>query len=167
MARLGDVERTVIEGLSLLPARYDSVAARVMIFATGLQESNFDYTKQINGPACGWYQFERGGGTIEVLTNPTTKNLARSICMIRCGSIDSHHVQRALIDDQVLATALCRLNYYRNPKALPEPGKVHTAYDYYDQTWRPGKKRPKDWPENYWRAVGFVEDSLAVRCGDI
>lgn len=47
-------DQLIDTSMELLPAKMDSVKARVMILAIGLQESRFEHTHQIGGPAHGY-----------------------------------------------------------------------------------------------------------------
>ena len=56
------LNKVIIPGLKLLPPKFDTPEARVMMLAIGMQESRFLHRKQIGGPARGFFQFEEGGG---------------------------------------------------------------------------------------------------------
>ena len=67
--KLSDVvEKAIRPALAALPARMRSREAVVMLLAIGLQESLFKYRRQMaNGPARGFWQFEKMGGVAGVL----------------------------------------------------------------------------------------------------
>jgi hypothetical protein len=67
----------------LPPAMMKSPRAWAMLLAIGLQESKFLHRRQVVdakkhtfGPARGFWQFERGGGTAGVLQHTKTSDLA-------------------------------------------------------------------------------------------
>lgn len=139
------------EALALLPAKMDSVRARVLMLAIGLQESRFTHRRQVGGPARGHYQFERGGGVRGVLTHPESKVHALRICRRRGvpvgvpGALDATY--RALEKDDILAACFARLLLWTDAAPLPAVEDVDGAWAYYLRTWRPGKPHPHTWPE--------------------
>lgn len=143
-------------GLALLPARMDSPEARVMLFAIGLQESRFQHTRQINGPARGYWQFELGGGVAGVLTHPSTRSIALRIAKDRVGTNLHRPVYNALETDLALAGAFARLLLVSDPKPLPALGDAEGAWKYYIRNWRPGKPHPETWPKLYALALEHV-----------
>lgn len=143
--------------LAAMPEALDTPEARVMLLAIGLQESRFLYRRQKgNGPARGFWQFERMGGTHGVLTHPASRGLARIAC-------DAHHVQPAarpvwqrLESDDELACKFARLLLLTDPRALPDIGQGGEAWDYYLDNWRPGKPHPSTWGGFYAQAMEAV-----------
>ena len=67
----------------LLPGKFDSREARVLLLAIAGQESNLAYRKQVGGPAMGLFQFEQGGGVRGVLTHPASRTYVRMVCQYR------------------------------------------------------------------------------------
>lgn len=149
-------EAAVIPALALLPAKMDTPAARVMLLAIGLQESRFIHRRQINGPARGFWQFERGGGVVGVLTHSASAALARQVCEARGAAPSSPAVYAQLESDDVLAAAFARLLLWSDPRALPAVGATDAAWALYLRTWRPGKPHPQTWPDLYRQAVAAV-----------
>ena len=101
--KLSDVvEKAIRPALAALPARMRSREAVVMLLAIGLQESLFRYRRQMaNGPARGFWQFEKMGGVAGVLQHRTTTALAavslpllamcmRRLSMTMCWALHSH-----------------------------------------------------------------------------
>jgi hypothetical protein len=150
--------------LALLPPAMDSAAARVMLLATGLQESRFMYRAQkiagqpyIKGPARGFWQMERGGGVSGVLSHYKTRDLAEALCQARGVVHDSVLVHAALETDDVLAACFARLLLWADPFALPAVAASHdAAWDCYQRCWRPGKPRRETWDEYHDQARGQV-----------
>ncbi|HEY9270001.1 hypothetical protein [Achromobacter sp.] len=139
--------------LALLPAKMDAPAARVQMLAIGLQESRFLHRRQINGPAMGFWQFERGGGVRGVLTHPASREHAYRICSTRGVEPVAAAVHPALEVDDVLAAAFARLLMWTDAWRLPVVGDEQGAWDMYIRTWRPGKPHPQTWRGVYAQAV--------------
>ncbi|MBB1593537.1 hypothetical protein [Achromobacter sp. UMC46] len=151
---LNIINKTAIgPALALLPANMDSVAARVMLLAIGLQESRFLHRRQIGGPARGFWQFERGGGVRGVLTHPASRDRARHVCDLRQVEAAAASVYNALETDDVLAAAFARLLLWTDSARLPAAGDVQGAWNLYTRTWRPGKPHPRTWPALYAEAA--------------
>lgn len=150
-------DQLIDTSLQLLPAKMDSAKARVMLLAIGLQESRFEHTHQIGGPAHGYWQFESGGGTKGVMTHPASRDYARSVCDALSVPWDRPAVFDAIERDQVFACAFARLLLWTDPKSLPEIGSQTAAWETYTWNWRPGKPHPDTWPANYQAAQKFVQ----------
>lgn len=153
---LNHVRRSIIEpALSLLPARMNSPQAMAMLLGIGLQESHFEYRRQLgNGPARGLWQMERGGGVHGVLTHKASKSLAAVICADHGVEPTEQAVWEAIEHDDELAAAMARLLLWTDPQPLPALGDAAGSWALYARVWRPGRPRPAEWPANYLRAVG-------------
>lgn len=139
----------ITPALKMLPVKMDTPAARRMLLAIGLQESELRYRRQIpTGPAKGLWQFERGGGVAGVLAHPQSALYAQTICEAREIPAEVATVYHSLECDDVLAAAFARLLLWTDPDRLPDD--MMQGYYCYSRTWRPGAKRPDDWPDN-WR----------------
>lgn len=142
--------------LHLLPAKYDSVQARVMLLAIGLQESGFLRRAQIGGPARSFWQEEQGGGIHGVLTAPATRSQARALCALCDVAPMDIDVYNAVLTLDGLGCGFARLVLFADPKPLPSLGDSAGAWACYAvRCWRPGKPRPQDWPTNYAAALAF------------
>lgn len=150
-------ERVIPAAFALLPGRMNSPQARAMLLAIGLQESEFGARVQGgNGPAHGFWQFERGGGTKGVIAHPLTKSLAAHACeiLVYVPTVDACY--QALSHNDVLACVFARLFLWTAPGALPQPHEVDKGWQQYLETWRPGRPGPARWPANFaeaWRVV--------------
>lgn len=140
----------------VLPGMFNSREATVLLLAIGLQESRFEHRRQINGPACGYWQFERAGVS-GVFGHQATARYAHAVCMLRSVAAATITVQPALETDDLLACAFARLLLYSDPAPLPAIGDVDSALDYYLRNWRPGKPHPETWPALYKRAVDAAQ----------
>lgn len=150
------LKHTMPAAFSLLPERMDSPEARTMLLAIGLQESRFEYRKQIGGPARGFWQFEEGGGVRGVLNHPASSNHAARACGALQYAPVVPTVYFAIADNDVLALCFARLLLFTLPKPLPRRGDWKEGFDQYLQAWRPGRPRPDTWRgffERSWEAV--------------
>lgn len=133
----------------VLPGMFASDEATVMLLAIGLQESRFMYRQQVGGPARGFWQFERGGGTRGVLEHEASRPYARAICVLRGVPYVAADVYDRLEHDDLLACAFARLLLYTDPRPLPMLGDAAAAWDYYIANWRPGKPHRSTWNDLY------------------
>lgn len=155
------LRENVLPGTALLPARWDTPEARVMLLAIGLQESRFVHRRQIKGPARGFWQFEQGGGVRGVLEHPASRRFALEVCEAREVTPAPVEVYRRLEHDDLLAAAFARLLLYTDPRPLPRLRRADEAWDYYERNWRPGKPHPETWPGLYDRALTTISDGQA------
>ncbi|HEY1129148.1 MAG TPA: hypothetical protein VGF12_07075 [Roseateles sp.] len=150
------------QALALLPAKLDSLEARVTLLAIGLQESGLKDRVQVvagggQGPARGLLQFELGGGVRGVLNHAASKTLALQVCSARrVPASTASVVWGELSRDDVLAFAFGRLLLLTDPKPLPALGDEQGAWGYYQRCWRPGKPHPSRWPANYQAALDAI-----------
>lgn len=150
----------IVPALDLLPASMRSSEAKAQMLAIALQESGLKHRRQrvysntkmqwFDGPARSMYQFELGG-LRGVLRHPATQaHAARVVGALGYADMSPLELLDRMVDDDILASCMARLNLFWDPARLPtrEEGP-QPAYDYYDRVWRPGKKRPHDWPSNW------------------
>lgn len=156
-------KRGIEPAFLLLPVAMDSPQARVQMLTMGLQESRFAYRFQriagnpyIKGPAHGYWQMERGGGVLGVLTHTASKYHAQNVCKARSVEPTSPTVWNAIEDDDVLAAAFARLLLWTDALRLPNLGDAEGAWQYYARTWRPGKPKRDTWDGFYAQALQFV-----------
>lgn len=152
------VHREVLPtALELLPGKMDSPEARAMILAIGLQESKFKYRiQQPNGPAHGFWQFEKGGGVRGVLTNGATAPLIFPVLQVLAYPANEAECYVAISHNDVLATCFARLLLWSVPGALPRQNEPSKGWAQYLKGWRPGKPHPQTWDANFaeaWRTV--------------
>jgi hypothetical protein len=129
----------------LLPPYMRDPAADVMLVAIAYQEADLRYRKQINGPARGLWQFERGGGVAGVLRHAASKHAARDVCAARGVSPDAATVYATLEYDDLLAACFARLLLWTDPFSLPALTDAKAAWALYERTWRPGQPHPEKW----------------------
>jgi len=134
--------------LSVLPARLTSGAARAMLVAIALQESDLRHRRQIGGPALSYLMWEPGEDSAlpGVLKHPATKDMARDfIAALDYTGLDAEELRQATVYDCTLSAGLGRLLLYTLPMALPQRHDSTEAWGQYMQAWRPGKGKPERW----------------------
>jgi len=161
--RLANIMDTaIVPAFGLLPMTFDTPKSRVLLLAIGLQESRFEFRRQLgNGPARGFWQFERGtrasrGGVWGLYLHPASRNMLAKLCLDRDCAFDPHPIWERIETDDVLAAGVARLMLWTSPKKLPEVGDEQGAWAYYLDTWRPGKPHPSTWPALYAQALDFI-----------
>lgn len=161
---LGSVNGELFKAaFAMLPARMDSTSARVLLLATGLQESRFVHRRQLvgtpprpNGPAKGFWQFEQGGGCRGVLNHPASRALMMQACQQRGVAPTSAALWNAIENDDLLAAVAARLLYWTDSQPLPHPSDADAMWDYYLRVWRPGKPHHSTWDRLHWMALSEV-----------
>lgn len=153
------LQRAIIPAMRILPQGMDSPRARVMLLAIGLQESRFQYRRQINGPARGFWQFEEGtrqtlGGVYGVYLHVASRFWLDRLCASRGVQFLPDVIYRSLDQDDVLAAGVARLMLFTDPYRLPETDNADGAWALYRRVWRPGQPRPETWPDNHLLARG-------------
>lgn len=138
----------------MLPDGMDTPLARIMLLAIGLQESRFLYRKQINGPARGFWQFEKGGGVKGVMRHPSSGPMALVVCSALDIRFDETIIYNRLAVDDVLGAAFARLLLWTDPRAIPD--NADDAWSMYVRNWRPGKPHPETWPDFYRQSTKAV-----------
>jgi hypothetical protein len=132
------ISNDIKAGLALLPEKMNSRPARVMLHAINLQENPKRLAQQVNGPARGDYQFEKGGGVKGVMTHASVRKHAEAVCSARGAAFDAESIYQAIGRDSILAAALARLLLWTDPKPLPDTSDEQGAWELYLRVWRPG-----------------------------
>lgn len=133
-------------------------SAHIMLLAIAGQESAWVHRIQGgNGPAHGFWQFERMGAVHGVLANPKVGPIAASLCKDAYVEPNATAVWGffATATGDYLAAAFARLLLWTDPAPLPTT--QGDAWSCYVGLWRPGKPRPHDWPANYQAAVSALK----------
>ncbi len=134
---------TIRQGLALLPEKMSGCRSMTMIIAIGLQESGFLVRLRYgNGPARGFWQFERDGGVKGVMEHPATSSYTAAICLQRGVPFERPKVWAALETDDVLAVVFARLLLWSDPMPLLAVTEPSAAWSLYARTWRPSKPHP-------------------------
>ncbi len=157
------IREAIDPALVLLPPKMDTPQARVMLLAIGLQESRFMFRFQKiagrpyeKGPAKSFWQMERGGGVLGVLTHQASKFLAQEICEKRDVAANSQAVWDAIEHDDVLAAAFARLLLWADSLRLPAVDDAAGAWTLYLRVWRPGRPHRASWDKFHNQARGQV-----------
>lgn len=158
--KLSEVTIVLNDMFKLLPAAMDSVAARVMLYAIGLQESKFIYRKQMgNGPANSFWQFEKGtrasrGGVWGIYLHPASRYWLAQLCAARGVAFTPDAIHAAMLTDDVLGAGCARLLLFTDAQKLPGLSDVSGAWNMYaNRTWRPGKPHRESWAGYHAQAV--------------
>lgn len=155
MGVCADINRDAITpALRLLPGRMDSLPARRLMLAIGMQESRLIHRRQIGGPARGLWQFESGGGVRGVLRHHASKGHALAVCEALGVPGEQVPVYQALEHDDVLAAAFARLLLFTDPRPVPQLESA--GWDYYIANWRPGRPHPESWAACWSAAVEAI-----------
>lgn len=135
----------------------DSVDARRFLMAIALQESALRHRRQVvaggeeNGPAASFWQFEKGGGCVGVLTHKSVAARMRTICNDYNVQPTSAGLWEAMRYNDVVAAAAARLLIYTLPSGLPKTEKQ--GWEQYISAWRPGKPHLSTWAANWGAAT--------------
>lgn len=150
------IDLAYLPAIAIIDVR-DTPQARVQMLAIGLQESRFQYRRQMGmGPATGFWQFERGGGVKGVLNHPASKAKAAVLCKARGVAAEPMAAWAALETDDVLAAGFARLLLVTDPRALPDVTDSVGAWECYIRNWRPGKPHIETWLKFHQQARGVV-----------
>lgn len=150
---LSEVRNNVFpKAFALLPAAMNSLAAQVILLTIGLQESRFQFRRQLgNGPARGFWQFEEGNkvsraGVYGVMNHAASKDHMKRICAHFGVEFTTKAVWEALETNDVLACCAARLLMYTDAAKLPAVNDPDGAWKMYaERVWRPGKPHPQTW----------------------
>jgi hypothetical protein len=163
------LQTAIIPALAELAARGipDTRDARRFLLAIALQESGLNHRRQVVdggevGPACSFWQFEKGGGCKGALAHHAAAPHMAAICTAFNVSADPASLWAAIQYQDIVAAAAARLLVYTLPSALPT--QAATGWAQYVSAWRPGKPRPADWPYA-WNTATSAVDALEAHHG--
>lgn len=149
---------TIPAAYALLPGAMASREATAMLLAIGLQESRFEHRRQMgNGPARGFWQFERMGGVNEILTTASTKPIIEPIVRLFLFQPTPTACHEAIQTHDVLATCFARLLLWVDPRPMPSPIEHEKGWSIYLRNWRPGKPHSSTWKSNFEQAWSVVK----------
>ncbi len=154
------VRHVVPAAMAVLPRHLDSLEARAMLIAIGLQESRFLYRRQTNfGPARGFWQFEKNGIRGVSKHSLTMGHLHAALREMRYESLigQTANLHYAIEDNDVLAAVFARLLLWTVPKPLPGRNDALAGWDQYLAGWRPGAPHADTWEAHYNEAWDRVE----------
>lgn len=131
----------------------DNRRARRMLIAIALQESRATHRRQIIadgrpiGPAVSYWQFEKGGGCVGVLTHRASAERMRVVCEQYDVIPTPEALWEAMRYQDIVAAAAARLLLWTLPSALPTTAEE--GWRQYLDAWRPGRPHANTWA-NYW-----------------
>lgn len=135
----------------------DSVSARRFLLAIALQESGLKHRRQVvsggeeNGPAVSFWQFEKMGGCLGVLSHNSSAKRMTRICMDYNVAATPGGLWEAMRYNDVVAAIAARLLIYTLPSKLPETERE--GWDQYIKAWRPGKPHAGTWAACWYTAT--------------
>lgn len=145
--------------LALLPPKMTTPEARAMLIAIGLQESRFEYRRQVEGPARGYWQFELAGVRGVVNHKASAQPAASALQNMGYYDCTPEQIHMAITDNDILACVFARLLLWTLPGPLPQRLDSVEGYAQYFQAWRPGKPHRDSWDAFYERAWQLIRES--------
>lgn len=146
----------VVPAMAALP-KIDSAKARLALMATAGTESAWTYRIQKPvGYAHGFWQFEKRGACLDVLTNDKVRMITVALAQAAGVALDLDSIFDAIIDHDFLACQLARLNYLLDQHPLAEVGDVDGCYARYIDVWRPGKPSRARFDDCYAQSLPIV-----------
>ncbi|MES3022733.1 MAG: hypothetical protein V4857_14230 [Pseudomonadota bacterium] len=142
----------------------DSLPARRQVLCIALQETGLRHRRQVTstghelGPAMSFWQFERGGGCIEVFHSHVINDRMRRICADFNVEPNAAALWTAMQYHDVVAACAARLLVYTRPEPLPTTAADGWAQ--YLKTWRPGKPHPSTWAGHWATADAVVKGEM-------
>lgn len=134
----------IVPAAAHLPDQPDTPQSRLIVLATGAQETQFRTRQQNGGPARGLFQMQQND-VLDIMHNPASGHAVWNLC----GSLGVTYGSRAMFDalltDDLFAACMCRLGFWCDPRPLPAVGDVLSAYDCYERVQRPGKPSYSRW----------------------
>ncbi len=133
-----------------------SKEAEVLLLTTALQESGLVHRLQVGGPARSYWQFEQGGGVRNVVSSSASALKLSAVCQDLNIPFSESVIFEAMAWNDQLAVVMARLNYWLNPLKLPDAQDVEGSWNYYVNTWHPGKPRKETWAGYHAQAYEAV-----------
>ena len=157
--------------------------AEVMLLGIAHQESGMRHRQQVNGPARGYFQFEKNGGLAGILGHARTGPMAEKFVESLDLPNDIHRLWDILPFSEILQVGFARLLLWSDNAPLPRIGDKDGAWATYLRIWRPGKPHRARWDAAYAGAVelarteplpdtlrcdaGVVLDRIEALCRDL
>jgi hypothetical protein len=130
--------------------QHDSPEARCLLLAIAGQESGWEHRLQEPvAHARGWWQCERDGAVLAVLTSDATRAAIGGVCDALTIPRGLDIVFEAIAWNDTLAYWIARLALVLDPHPLPAIGDSAAAWSTYSRVWRPGEPRLGTWAERY------------------
>jgi hypothetical protein len=145
--------RVIIPGVHLFPFQDSPLAQKILLAIAG-QESGWLEREQIDGPARGFWQFERPGGVRGVMNHIMCKSRLEAFCAKMEIPFDEYTIFEAIAWCDPLAYVMARLLLWTDPGPLPTD--ADTVWELYVRCWRPGKPKPLTWASYYGAAGSMI-----------
>lgn len=129
--------------------------ARVLVLAIAGQEGDWQYRRQIGGPARSFWQFEMGGGVAGLLHVTSTK--LQAVCAALDIPFYGPDIFEAMAWNDTLACCMARLLLWSDPRPLPDWRDEQAGWAYYRSVWRPGLPHPDRWTKCHGAAVSLLK----------
>lgn len=139
----------IVPGFTALPKEMDTPEARVLILATGGQETDYRTREQDGHPvggAQGLFQMQYNC-VVDIMNNRASGNFVWNLCGVLGITYGSHAIFDALLTNDELAACMTRLAYWCDPRPLPDVGDMMGAWGAYERVQRPGKPRYSKWKQ--------------------
>lgn len=149
----------IVPGFTALPSEQDDPRARLMVLATGGQETGYQTRQQYGNPAGGangLFQMQYNC-VLDVMHNRASGNFVWNLCGVLGVTYGSHAIFDALLTDDELAACMTRLAYWCDPRPLPEVGDMMGAWDTYERVQRPSKPSYTRWKQVYPQALTALQ----------
>jgi hypothetical protein len=129
-----DIIRPALKAISLW-----SPEAEILIYGTGMVESNYENLKQIHGPALSYWQIEPNthSGVRKYLSVRTNRDLfdrVTSCCFMSVLPDDE-----ALIYNMRYAVIICRMIYYTYSAPIPDTNNAKDFAEYHKKYYNTAK----------------------------
>lgn len=159
-----DIDQAIREAILLLPERMGGAAAKLMLRAINRQENPQRLEQQVNGPARGDYQFEKGGGVKGVMTHSAAAEHTMKVCQARGVDFKADAIYQAIGTDPVLAAALARILLWTDSGSIPAIGDAEGAWAMYLRVWRPGaySRDPEGLHDKFLAGYAYARKAMGV-----
>jgi hypothetical protein len=150
----------ILPAEAAVPPALVSPEARCLLVAMAGQESGWSTRVQLPiGYARGYWQCERAGAVLSVMSSSLTTAWATAACAKFDVPASLVTVYEAIAWHDQLAYCVARLALWPDQAPLPVLGDEAGAWSYYERNWRPGKPRPETWHERYSAALALFPTS--------
>lgn len=128
-----------------------------MLYAIGLQESEFKHRSQVGGPARSFWQFELSGGIRGVLNHKASQPHIRKALDALAYDYAPDTSFEAIKHNDVLACCYARCLLWTLPDTLPGRDEADEAWEQYEGAWRPGKPHRATWNPYFEQAWNLID----------
>lgn len=153
---------TLPAAYALLPKSWDSPEATAMLLAIGLQESRFQFRRQIHGPARSFWQFELGGVRGVLRHDASREAIMDAIRALQYAPEQDGPLLLAIEHNDTLAACFARALLRTVPGSLPGPNGAERGWHQYIEGWRPGRPKYETWTGYFALAWGAVLSGRTV-----